>query len=62
MEERGRGGELPGGAGEAELAALQASPGDRHKAVALAEVLLARAEGDLGFGQALRGGGSSRPS
>ena len=51
----GRGGELPaGGPGEAELAALQATPGDQHTAVALAEVLLARAGGDPGFGQALR--------
>ncbi len=50
-----RGGELPAaGPGEAELAALQATPGDQHKAVALAKVLLARAEGDPVFGQALR--------
>jgi hypothetical protein len=52
---KGRGGEPPVALlGEAELAALQASPGDQQKAVALAEVLLARAEDDPGFGQALR--------
>jgi hypothetical protein len=52
---KGRGGELPAASpGEAELAALQAAPGDQQKAVALAEVLLARADGDPGFGQALR--------
>lgn len=39
--------------GEAELLALQQSPDD-HKAVALAEVLLGRAESDTDFGQALR--------
>ena len=39
--------------GEAELAALQQTPDDREKAVALAEVLLARAEADDGFRQAL---------
>lgn len=42
------------GSGEAELAALQGTPGDQAKAVALAEVLLARANGDPGFRQALR--------
>ena len=41
------------GSGEAELVALQQSPGDRQKAVALAEVLLARAGADAGFGRAL---------
>jgi hypothetical protein len=52
---KGRGGALSAApSGEAELTALQAAPGDQHKAVALAEVLLTRAEGDLGFGQALR--------
>ena len=40
--------------GEGELLALQQSPGDRQKAVTLAEVLLARAETDGGFDQALR--------
>ena len=40
--------------GEAELAALQQSPRDEHKAVALAEVLLARSQADSGFGRALR--------
>jgi hypothetical protein len=39
--------------GQAELAALQQAPGDRQKAVALAEVLLARADADDGFKQAL---------
>ena len=39
--------------GEAELAALQQAPGDQHKAVALAEVLLARADADDEFRQAL---------
>ena len=36
-------------AGEAELAALQQAPGDRHKAVALAEALLARSGADTEF-------------
>jgi hypothetical protein len=51
--------EAPGGdpawvkSGEAELLALQASPGDGQKAVALAEVLLARAGADAGFYRAL---------
>ena len=36
------------------MLALQQSPGDRQKAVALAEVLLARAEADAGFDRALR--------
>lgn len=40
--------------GDVELIALQGSPGDQGKAVALAEVLLARAAADPGFGQALR--------
>jgi hypothetical protein len=40
--------------GDAELTALQGSPGDHGKAVALAEVLLARAAADPGFDQALR--------
>jgi hypothetical protein len=40
-------------AGEAELAALQQAPGDRHKAVALAEVLLARSGADDEFRRAL---------
>ena len=40
--------------GERELLALQAAPGDRNKAIALAEVLLARAEADAGYGRALR--------
>jgi hypothetical protein len=54
------GGKEPGGglsaarSGEAELTALQESPGDRARAVALAEVLLARAGGDAGFERALR--------
>lgn len=42
------------GSGEAELAALQQSPGDRQKAVTLAEVLLARAKTDAEFENALR--------
>jgi hypothetical protein len=41
------------GSGEAELAALQVAPSDQAKAVALAEVLLARAETDPEFKQAL---------
>ena len=41
--------------GEAELVALQQTPDDRHKAVELAEVLLARADADPGFRQALVG-------
>ena len=40
-------------AGEAELAALQRAPGDKQRAEALAEVLLARAGADVEFGQAL---------
>jgi hypothetical protein len=52
---KGPAGGLPGaGSGEAELAALQGSPGDQAKAVALAEVLLTRAGGDPGFEQALQ--------
>jgi hypothetical protein len=39
--------------GEAELAALQQAPDDQQRAVALAEVLLARADADEGFRQAL---------
>jgi hypothetical protein len=39
--------------GEAEVVALQQAPGDRLRAVALAEVLLARANADGGFKQAL---------
>ncbi len=39
--------------GEAELASLQQAPADLVHAVALAEVLVARAEGDSGFRQAL---------
>jgi len=48
------GGEAAVGSGEAELLALQESPGDRQKAVALAELLLARAEADAGFAHALQ--------
>ena len=40
-------------AGEAELAALQQAPGDQHKAVALAEALLARSGADDEFRRAL---------
>ena len=40
-------------AGEAELAALQQAPGDQHRAVALAEVLLARSSADAEFRRAL---------
>lgn len=40
-------------AGEAELAALQQAPGDQHKAVALAEALLARSDADAEFRRAL---------
>ncbi len=40
-------------AGEAELAALQQAPGDQHKAVALAEALLARSNADDEFRRAL---------
>jgi hypothetical protein len=40
-------------AGETELAALQQAPGDQHKAVALAEALLARSGTDGEFRQAL---------
>ncbi|MGP8000359.1 MAG: hypothetical protein ACLPKI_24020 [Streptosporangiaceae bacterium] len=40
--------------GEAELAALEESPRDGHKAATLAEVLLARSQADPGFEQALQ--------
>ena len=40
--------------GRAELLALQESPGDRQKAVGLAEALLARADADAEFGRALQ--------
>jgi hypothetical protein len=40
--------------GEAELTALQQSPRDQQKAAELAQVLLARADADADFGQALR--------
>jgi hypothetical protein len=51
---KGLAGELPtAGLGEAELTALQGAPGDRQKAVALAETLLARASADAEFQQAL---------
>ena len=39
--------------GELELAAFQQAPGDRQKAVALAQALLARSSGDDEFQQAL---------
>jgi hypothetical protein len=39
--------------GSAELAALQDTPGDQQRAVALAQILLARAAADTGFAQAL---------
>ena len=40
--------------GEAELLALQASPADQGKAVALAQMLVARADADPGFDRALQ--------
>jgi hypothetical protein len=40
--------------GETELAALKQAPADQRRAVALAEVLVARAGGDAGFGEALQ--------
>ena len=43
---------LPGG--EAELAALEQSPADERRAVALAEVLVARADADNEFREALQ--------
>jgi hypothetical protein len=46
--------ELPTVSGETQLAAWQAAPADQAKAEALAEVLLARANDDPGFRQALR--------
>src|SRR5262249_31648750 len=42
-----------GPAGQGELAGWQRAPGDERRAVALAEVLLARAGADAEFGQAL---------
>jgi hypothetical protein len=53
-ENKDPGGQVPTGSGETELLALLQSSGDRQKAVALAEVLLARAGSDPGFEQALR--------
>jgi hypothetical protein len=48
-------GEVPATpSGEMELAALQAAPADQARAMGLAEVLLARAGDDPGFGLALR--------
>jgi hypothetical protein len=47
-------GQVAARSGDAELIALEGSPGDQGKAVALAEVLLARAVADPGFDQALR--------
>jgi hypothetical protein len=41
--------------GEAELAALEQDPADERRAVALAEVLVARADADIGFRKALQG-------
>ena len=41
--------------GEVELAALEQAPADRDRAVALAEVLVARAGADADFRQALEG-------
>jgi hypothetical protein len=41
--------------GEAELAALEQSPADERRAVALADVLMARSEADSEFRQALQG-------
>jgi hypothetical protein len=39
--------------GTAELTALEQAPGDQRRAVAVAEVLMARAGADAGFGEAL---------
>jgi hypothetical protein len=47
--------EIAVSSGEAEVAALQQAPADRQSAVALAEVLLARADADEGFRLALAG-------
>jgi hypothetical protein len=41
--------------GEAELAALEQAPADERRALALAEVLVARADADSEFQKALRG-------
>jgi hypothetical protein len=41
--------------GEAELAALEQAPADQGRAVALARVLVTRAEADSGFREALEG-------
>ena len=50
----GAGGDIAAvSSGEAELTALQQAPGDQRRAVALAEVLLARAGADAEFAQAL---------
>jgi len=48
-----RHGTAPMPSGEAELAALEQDPADQRRAVALAEVLVARAGADAGFEQAL---------
>lgn len=47
-------GTVPLSDGSAELAALQHAPADERKAVALAEVLIARADVDSGFRDALQ--------
>jgi hypothetical protein len=47
-------GDAAAASGETELAALQQAPDDRRRAVALAEVLVARAGADAEFEQALR--------
>lgn len=44
---------VPLSSGSAELATLEQSPADERQAVALAEVLLARADADSGFREAL---------
>lgn len=49
------GAEIAVPSGEDEVAALQQAPADGQRAVALAEVLLARADADDGFRQALAG-------
>jgi hypothetical protein len=45
---------VPLPSGSAELAALEQAPADERRAVALAEVLVARAAADSGFGEALQ--------
>src|SRR5258707_3894288 len=52
--DRPAGDNAPVSGGEPELAALEQAPADERRAVALAEVLVARADADGGFREALQ--------